>query len=252
LLSGAFSVFFGPAPDSLRVEDKMTDEGFVDFKCPHCGDVVSFPDTCAGLVQECPNCTESVIVPKDGSETGRALPLPITTPRLVLRRLSPHDWRDLLECLSDDELFRYVDGRPLDEAEILRWIEYDSLVKLTTPNQAFCLGIAVQETKKLIGYLSLSLDHPHLKAVFTVFVNRGYQRNGFASEAVAAVLDFCFAVIGLHRVAVSCDSRNMAACRMLEKVGMRREGEFLKDAFVNGEWINTVWFAMLDEESRLA
>ena len=30
--------------------------------------------------------------------------------------------------------------------------------------------------------------------------------------------------------------------------GMRREGEFLKDRFLNGEWVDTVWLAMLSEE----
>jgi aminoglycoside 6'-N-acetyltransferase len=76
-------------------------------------------------------------------------------------------------------------------------------------------------------------------------VNRQYQRKGFATEAVTAVLNFCFQAAGLHRVAAFCDSRNSAAGRVFEKCGMRREGEFRQDRWVNGEWVNTVWHAML-------
>jgi len=96
-------------------------------------------------------------VPDDGSGLGRGLPIPITTARLVLRRLEGGDWKDLLECLSDEELFRYAEGRPLSEEEIIHWLESDHHVKLTTPDQAFVLGITASDTGKLIGYLSLRL-----------------------------------------------------------------------------------------------
>jgi len=229
----------------------ITEESFVDFKCPYCGDMISFPGDCAGFAQACPNCTESVIVPGDGSAAGRPVPVPITTTRLVLRRLQASDWRDLMECLSDEETFRYVDGRPSSEEEILRWLESDTHVKLTTPNHAFCLGIEARESHKLIGYVSLSIAEPQrLQATLNILLGRSHQGQGFATEAIAAALGFCFEGIKLHRVTASCDSRNVAACRLLEKSGLRREGEFLKDHFADGEWFNTISYAMLSDEYR--
>ena len=62
------------------------------------------------------------------------------------------------------------------------------------------------------------------------------------------MLGFCLEGIKLHRVSASCDSRNVAACRLFEKLGLRREGEFLKDNMLHGEWVNTVWYAALGEE----
>ena len=138
----------------------ITEESFVDFKCPHCNEPVSFPQESAGFVQACPNCTESFIVPEDGSEVGKQIPLPIKTPRLILRRLAAHDWKDLLELMSDEEFFRYRDGVPLEEESVLHWLESDVHVKLTTPEQALYLGIEVQNGGKLIGYLSLDIHRP--------------------------------------------------------------------------------------------
>ena len=231
----------------------ITEESFIDFQCPYCGDAVSFPQENAGFVQACPNCTESFIVPEDGSEVGRPIPLPITTPRLVLRRLAPNDWKGLLELMSDEEFFRYTEGAPLDEDGVLRWLESDAHVKLTSREQTFYLGIEVQQGSKFAGYLSLAFSDPQrLQITFSLCLNRSFQRQGFGREAVAAFLDFCFAGIKLHRVAGWCDAHNTAACRLLEKVGLRREGEFVKNRLVRGEWANSVWYALLAEEYHQA
>jgi ribosomal-protein-alanine N-acetyltransferase len=227
----------------------ITEESFVDFTCPCCGEPVSFPQESAGFAQACPNCTESLIVPDDGSEVGKQIPLPIKTPRLILRRLAAHDWKDLLELMSDEEFFRYQDGVPLEEDRVLHWLESDAHVKLTTPEQPFYLGLEIQDGGKLIGYLSLIFTDPRrLQVTFSIGLNGSFKRQGFALEAVEALLGFCFEGLKLHRVAGWCDSRNVAACRLMEKAEFRREGEFLKNRWVQGEWSNSIWYALLEED----
>jgi RimJ/RimL family protein N-acetyltransferase len=227
----------------------ITEESFIDFRCPHCGETISFPRENAGHPQACPGCTESVIVPEDGGAEGHKLPIPITTERLVLRRFVPADWQDLLECLSDEEIFRHIDGRPLEEDDVLHWLERESQVKLTTPDQTFYLGIQFQESEKLIGYVSLGFSEP-FQATLQVVLNRAFQRKGFALEAVKAVLGFCFGGIRLHRVTALCHGQNGPACKLCESAGLRREGEFVKSKFFDGAWINTVSYAALEEEHR--
>jgi RimJ/RimL family protein N-acetyltransferase len=229
----------------------LTEESFIDFKCPYCGAPVSFPQENAGFAQACPNCTESLIVPEDGSEVGYQIPLPINTSRLVIRRLAAGDWKDLLELMSDEEFCRYSANAPLDEDGVLRWLESDAHVKLTTPDQTFYMGIEVQDGNRLIGTLSLNFTDPQrLQVAFSIALNGKFQRQGFALEAVVAFLTFCFEGLKLHRVAGWCDSRNTAACRLLEKTGLRREGEFVKNRFLQDEWATSLWYAILDEEYR--
>jgi RimJ/RimL family protein N-acetyltransferase len=43
-------------------------------------------------------------------------------------------------------------------------------------------------------------------------------------------------------------SQNAAARRMLEKAGMRQEGEFVKSWHDGHEWVNLLWYAMMKEE----
>jgi RimJ/RimL family protein N-acetyltransferase len=227
----------------------ITEESFVDFKCPHCGEMVSFPQESAGFAQACPNCTQSFIVPDDGSDVGWDIPLPITTQRLILRRLEPHDWKDLLELMADEEFFRYREGVPLDEDGVLRWLESDAHVKLTTVGQTLFLGIALQEGGKLVGYIGLDIPDAHrLQATFSVGLNQKYHRQGYGLEALVALLTFCFEGLKMHRVSAWCDSQNAAGLRLLEKAGFRREGEFLKHRLLHDEWGDSVWFALLEEE----
>ena len=238
---------------SAHKETMINEDSFLDFNCPYCGDTISFPQTAAGFPQECPNCLESVIVPEAGSEVGRKLPLPITTARLRLRRFAVGDWKDLLELLSDEEKFSYVDGLPgPGEEEVLRWLEADNHVRLTTPSQMFRLAIELQEGGKLIGFLGLWFtDVQRLQATFNISLHQDYQRKGFAREAADALLGFCFEGIKVHRVAARCDSRSAAACKLCEKLGLRREGEFVKDQpLLDGGWSNSIWYAALEGEYR--
>ena len=155
--------------------------------------------------------------------------------------------------VSEEEPFHHVHTVPLDEENMLHWLEAEAHVKLTTPDQRFHLGIEVQDGGKLIGYISLNFTDPmRLQVNFSMVLNQKFQRQGFAREAVVAFLTFCFEGLKLHRVAAWCDSRNTAGCRLLDKAGLRREGEFLKDTWIDGGWTNSVWFAVLEEEYRAA
>ena len=71
---------------------------------------------------------------------------------------------------------------------------------------------------------------------------------GFATEAARLILDFSFKTLGLHRVWAGCDSENVASARVLEKVGMRREGCHKHDCQIRGVWRDTLAFAILDDE----
>lgn len=226
-----------------------TEEDFIDFKCPQCGDAVSFPLADVGFVRECPNCFGDVIVPETGNELGRTLPLPITTNRVQLRRFAAQDWKDLLELASEEET--YVDGMPgASEEAVLHWLESDNHIRLMTPGQMFHLAIVLQDSGKLIGYAGLWFtDADHRQARFNISLHPDHRHKGIGLEAADALLGFCFQDIKLHRVTARCDSTDPVGCRLLENLGMRREGEFVKDQpLIDGGWVNSAWYAALEEE----
>lgn len=233
-------------------DDTTAEEQFIDFKCPCCGEQVSFPKFCAGLARECFNCTEPIIVPDSGGE-GRRIPLPITTPRLTLRKFRGADWKDLLQLFSDDDFFAAAPFKLDGEERIARWLEADAVVKLTTPGVPFILAVEAQKGAKVIGCLSLGFsDADRLQAIVYIVLHRDFQRRGFGVETMLGMLRFCFEGISLHRVQGFCDSTNVAACQLFEKAGMRREAEFVSDHKAGERWANTAAYALLRDEFQTA
>ena len=62
------------------------------------------------------------------------------------------------------------------------------------------------------------------KAELGFVVARAEWRKGYATEAVRAVMDMAFSLANVCRVWAVCDIDNRASARVLEHVGMTREG----------------------------
>lgn len=225
----------------------QTEELFVDSMCPHCQRTVSFPDGVAGLVQDCPQCDEILVVPRDKSAMAGKLPLPIMTSRLTLRLPEVADAAQLAVFMCDPEVFRYCEEGLLAPGDVESTIESILTCRLTREPSA--LWLVIESAGQAIGmsYFTYSSED-RLQGDVSIIVNPAFQRRGYGTEAMRALLGFGFTGINLHRMTASCDSRHTAACRMFEKAGLRREGEFIQNRRVGDEWVNTVSYAMLTSE----
>ena len=76
------------------------------------------------------------------------------------------------------------------------------------------------------------------------------QGRGFATEAAREMLRIGFDELGLHRIVAGCDSRNTASLRVMERLGMRREAEFVEYEYFKGEWASEIVCAMVESEWR--
>jgi len=227
------------------LSEPLPDESFFDFKCPYCGEVNSFPSGSVHTLQECASCTESLIVPEAGVETGGKLPLPTSTPRLLLRRFCLDDAVPLLNMVAEDESC----ALPVTETNVDQWIESQRAAQFTRSENGVYLAIELAEGRELAGFvLAYYADGFHANAGFTLNITLQRRRQGLGLEATRAVMDFLFDGLCARRVAVSSPSQNAASCGMLEKAGLRREGEFVKSWFDGHEWVNMAWYAMLKEE----
>jgi len=76
-----------------------------------------------------------------------------------------------------------------------------------------------------------------------------YTGRGYATEAVRELIRHCFADLGVRRITASCFIDNEASCRLMERIGMRREVHAVRESLHrSGRWLDTVGYAMLDEE----
>jgi RimJ/RimL family protein N-acetyltransferase len=71
---------------------------------------------------------------------------------------------------------------------------------------------------------------------------------GIATKAAKHLLDFGFGELSLHRIWATCLPENPASARVLEKVGMRKEGLLVKNLMIHGVWKSSFLYAILAEE----
>lgn len=174
---------------------------------------------------------------------------PIRTARLVLREFRGTDEADVHEYGSDLEVSRYVvwgPNTPNDTRDVLNnRIEKQRI----WPRCEVDLAIQLFEEEKVIGSISLVIQSDDDRiASFGYVVNRRYWGQGYATEAADAFLSCAFRELRLHRVWATCDTRNVASWRVMEKVGMRREAVFRRDVFQKAEWRDSYLYARLDGE----
>lgn len=148
----------------------------------------------------------------------------VQTPRLRLRGFVPEDL-DLLDRLNrDPEVMRYMGGpmtRAQTEAMLReRILDYGArhpgLGIWATLERASgaCIGMHV---------LNHIQGEAHVQVGYRLFP-RVWGR-GYATEMARALLRYGFVELGLERICAIADPANLASLRVLEKCGLRRDGE---------------------------
>lgn len=211
-------------------------EDFVDFKCPYCDAMNSFPGSAAGTVRECVNCVRAFIVPAPGEEHASKLPYPIETPKLRLRPFEPGDWQYWKELELQSE------------EQAIQWIQQQASNRLASAQETY-LAIEDKEAQKIAGWITLRfMDFAFNQIEISVFANASAKAQGLDVEAMTAALELCFSDFHVHRVCAQCYADEEELCRLFPAVGMKKEAEFRKNESFGDTWRSTCWFAMLNEE----
>jgi RimJ/RimL family protein N-acetyltransferase len=84
--------------------------------------------------------------------------------------------------------------------------------------------ITLTSTGELIGAVGLDLELLHERGELGYWTGRPYWNQGYATEAAAGMLEVGFTKLKLNRITAHHYTRNPASGRVLEKIGMKREG----------------------------
>ena len=172
----------------------------------------------------------------------------ISTQRLLLRRFREADAVALAEYRSDPDVARYQSWDapfPLLRAETAV-----ATFMASDPDLPGWFQYAVELTEDgvLIGDVAVHLHENLMQAEIGFTLATTYQKQGYATEAVRAVLDRLFRVQGLHKVTGECDARNVASAGLMERLGFTREGLLRQQTFIKGEWTDDLIYGLLAAE----
>lgn len=175
---------------------------------------------------------------------------PIETPRLMLRSFERDDYDALCAYQPLREMQRYLEWPVRDHADVLTGLNLmRRQVALQRPGDTLSLAVVRKRDHKLVGQISLRwADATASQGEVRFAIDPHHWNNGYASEAVTAVLDLAFDHFKIHRVSARCDGRNHRSAKLLQKLGMRLEAHYREHALFQGEWDEELHFAILDRE----
>lgn len=166
----------------------------------------------------------------------------IRTGRLLIRNFAYDDWRDVYDYTSDNHTMMFIPGGLLTEEKAKQFVR-DNI-----NDNAENFAVLLAKENKLIGHLVFhKYFGEHTYEIGWVF-NSAFHNRGYASEAATALLSYGFEEKKLHRIIATCQPENTASYRVMEKIGMRREGYFRKCIPYGTEWWDEYYYAMLSEE----
>ena len=173
----------------------------------------------------------------------------LKTERLMLRELEPGDWQALYAIESRPEVARYQSFDPRTPEESRAYVLEASQSARENRRLTYDLAMVLETETRLIGRCGLgSTDLDLREAVLWYTLHPDAWGRGYTTEAARAMVDFGCRTLGLHRIWADCDPQNVASWRVLEKLGMRREGHMRENAWIKGEWVDSLIYAMLDRE----
>lgn len=173
----------------------------------------------------------------------------IETERLLLRNFMTEDIDDFFEYMSLESTAKYENFDPMTYDECVETIKRRTEIDTV-------MAVTLKSNGKVIGDVSFSKDDYDTFDISYDF-NEKYHNMGYATEASLAMLNHIFNDLSARRVRAECNDDNYASIKLLERMGMRREGYFIEDVtFKNDEngnpvYISSYLYAILKKEWEL-
>jgi ribosomal-protein-alanine N-acetyltransferase len=170
----------------------------------------------------------------------------IPTKHFTLRSLRPDDASNLYECTSDPKVAQYTGmfKHHKNKSETEDYVDQ----QLADSNKGKIIPLVPvnTETGRAMGYARyLNIDHVNKHAELGLALAHSYWNRGLGTQIIKALINHGFENLDLIRLQATCDPKNGASKRMLEKCGMRQEGVLEGYNVVNGVAHNRCMYAIV-------
>ena len=174
----------------------------------------------------------------------------LKTERFIIRDLLPTDLENihLLHSSPEADEFNTL-GIPetiqTTEKILIAWLEKQNAFPRTS--YVFCVELI--ESYEFVGLIALNLGIPKFKiAEMWYKIHLSILREGYALEVLAKLFRYAFNQLELHRIETDCAVNNIESLRVLERLGMVREGKKREFLPIGGQWTDSYIYGILYED----
>jgi len=172
----------------------------------------------------------------------------LTTQRLKLRAFQMDDAPRVQEHVGEREIAKTTANipHPYEDGMAEEWISTHA--EAFSKRKGLVFAIDLRPEGSLIGAIGLELHMIHEGAELGYWIGKPYWNQGYCTEAACEVLRYGFECLGLNRIQARHMSKNPASGRVMEKLGMSREGTLRQSLKRFGKFEDAIMYSILREE----
>jgi diamine N-acetyltransferase len=167
--------------------------------------------------------------------------------QIHLRALEPEDL-DFLYQIENNESFWEVSHTktPFSKFILKQYLENAHLDIF----EAKQLRLIIEEksTNKRIGMIDLFDFNPmHSRAGVGILIHPEFQQNGYASEALSILINYCFSHLNVHQLYANISANNLKSISLFTKHDFKEVGIKKDWLLLNGKFIHEILFQLIKE-----
>ncbi len=178
--------------------------------------------------------------------------LNIETSRLRLSEITIDDLENIHHLNSLPEVDEFnTQGIPKSIEDTEKIVKSIIESQQTNPRGSYDWKIILKETGEFIGMAGFSLSNNRFKLGEIYYsLHPKYWGKGYATELAKRLVTLGVDELDLHKVEAGVATGNAKSIRVLEKIGMTREGLRRKILPIRGKWVDNYHYAIVEDDPR--
>jgi RimJ/RimL family protein N-acetyltransferase len=172
--------------------------------------------------------------------------LTVLTERLALSLMTITDLNNFSLLQTDVELMKYI-GPILSDEEIKT--KFLDRIKPFNEEEGHWITLNIHEniSNEFIGSVGFKLDNI-IDQRFEIgyLILKQFAGKGYITEAAHAVVEFLKNKVAVKKIVAHCTTDNIGSWKVMEKVGLKREGELKSDMFLNDTWYDSYAYGLIN------
>lgn len=174
----------------------------------------------------------------------------IETDRLFLRLFTESDAKDVSILCNNYNIYKNTLHLPYPYSmeDARSWIKNHS--DNFNNEKSFEFAVTDKLTGELYGAIALSNNSNFNHGEIAYWVGEKYWGNGYTTEAAGAILEFAFNKRQHNKVFARCFHSNPASSRVIEKIGMKKEGILREHVIKENAYVDLICYGILKSEAN--
>lgn len=171
----------------------------------------------------------------------------MTTNRLLLRLFQKSDAGAVTKLCNNYNIYKntlYL-PYPYQLKDALSWIEQHH--NNFDANKLYEFAVTDKESGELYGAIALSNNQKSNNGEMAYWIGEEYWGNGYATEAGLAIVQFAFEEKKYHKVFARHFNSNPASGRVLQKLGMKKEGILIEHVKKENQYEDLVYYGIVNQ-----